>query len=231
MFRSPHPGVLLETCLLKLGDSQHIELIPALVERVERLAAGGSAPAPAPPKPQPAPAPKPAAAPAAAPPAPAAPPPEEPAPQPEPPADVEPPEDVEPPPPPEPKTPEEKLKQSWPKVLDNLKEAGRQATAALMKETEPIRLQEGKLIVGIHSGFQFHKEHLEEFENRQLVEDALEAVVGKRYDIEFVSVGEKPTKKEETAITREKRPSLHDDPAIKKAIDILDAKIVSIKET
>jgi DNA polymerase-3 subunit gamma/tau len=235
MFRSPHPAVLLETCLLKLGDAKDIESIAGLVERVEKLAAGQ--PVPATPAPRPAPTsatPPPAAPPpAASAPTPSDEPPspdefvdtsEEAPPSPAPSADA-------PPPTPSTGTPEEVIRQSWGKVLEKLKEMGKQATAALFKETEPVNIQDNKLIVGIHSGFKFHKEHLEEFENRQLVEDAIEALVGTRYDIEFISVGDKPAKKEETAITRDKRPTIKDDPMVKKAIDILDAKIVSIKET
>ncbi len=245
MFRSPHPSVLLETCLMKLGDSKDIESIAALVERVEKLAAGQPISA--------SPSHVPASPAAAAPPSPVrrpVPPSDEPPspdefvdtsedapPAEEPPSDEPPSEDGADSPDAQSSpgasggTPEEAVRQSWGKVLEKLKEMGKQATAALFKETEPVNIQDNKLIVGIHSGFKFHKDHLEEFENRQLIEDAIEALVGTRYDIEFISVGDKPTKKEETAITREKRPSIHDDPMIKKAIDILDAKIVSIKET
>ena len=247
MFRSPHPAVLLETCLLKLGDAKNIESIAGLVERVEKLAAGQPMPAAAAPAPSPAasgsgrrggftppsapPSSSPApSAPATPPPAAAAP--SRPAPSNEPPADDEFADTTEETPSPPPTgAPEEVVRKSWGAVLMKLKEMGKQATAALFKETEPVNIQDRKLIVGIHSGFKFHKEHLEEFENRQLIEDAIESLIGIRYDIEFISVGEKPTRKEETAITREKRPTIKDDPMIKKAIDILDAKIVGIKET
>ena len=106
---------------------------------------------------------------------------------------------------------------------------GKQATAALLKETEARRIENNKLIVGIHSGYQFHKEHLEEDKNRQLVEDAAEEVLGTRHDIQFVTIGEAERRPSEAVAAEKKKSEDENDPAVKKTMEVFNATVVSTK--
>lgn len=208
MFRSPHPSILLEMCLLKLEDAADMEPISDLMVRLENLT---ERPAPAP-SPAPVPSPEPA-------------PPAEPVPPAEPPAPAESAASSLP------DTPIGAVQKSWNAVLDKLKEMGKHATAALLKETEPLRLEGNELIVGIHSGYQFHKEHLEEFENRQIVEDAVEETLGTRHDIQFVTGGKEERRQSGGGgAPRKKKSEVEEDPVVKKTMEVFDANVVSVEE-
>ena len=121
------------------------------------------------------------------------------------------------------------MKKAWGTIISQLREMGRQATAAVLKETEPVKEDGKELIIGVKTGYKFHKNHLEEFESRQLVEDAIEAVLGRRYDIQFVTTGADEPKQKEEATGEKKVNKLTEDPMVRKAMEVLNASIVSIK--
>ena len=207
----------MEMCLLKLKDAADMESIADLMTRFENT---GERPtpiqsskpiAPANPVPREKPAPPVKSA----------------APAPEPAAPAE---STTPPPPPPSGSPIEVVQKSWATVLAKLREMEKQATAALLKETEPNRIEKNKLIIGVHSGYKFHKEHLEELKNKQLVEDVLEKLLGIRYDIQFVIVdnGER-RQTENNAAPRRKRSDAEEDPAVRKTIEVFNARVVSVE--
>ncbi len=114
-------------------------------------------------------------------------------------------------------------------MLNKLKEMGKQATVALLKETEPLKIENDKLIVGIHSGYQFHKDHLEEDKTRHLVEDAVEEVLGTRHDIQFVTIGEADRRPSKAVAAEKKKSEDENDPVIKKTMEVFNATVVSTK--
>lgn len=212
MLRSPHPNIHLEMCLMKLGDAGDLESITELIKRVEGLAAGmggenitrsGRDKTPAPGS-----------------------------------IDAEgltagrgeenitrSGRDKTPTPP-----SIGSVRESWGGILSNLKNGGKMATAALLKEAEPFQLDKDKLVIGIHSGFKFHKEHLEEFENRQLVEDAIEQMLGFRYDIQFVTLGDESPQYKNRPREHTVPSAIQEDPSVRKAAEIFNATVVSVKK-
>ncbi len=107
--------------------------------------------------------------------------------------------------------------------------------AALLKETSPLEVKDGDLIVEIAGGFTFHREKLEELETRQLIEDILEDLSGTRYRIQFIT-GQSSASTEVVIDDQEPRPAkskpgVVKDPMIGKAVEIFKATVVSVKDS
>ena len=63
-----------------------------------------------------------------------------------------------------------------------------------------------------------------------LVEDAVEEVMGTRYNIQFVTIGKEERRKPASpAQPRKKKNDAEDDPLVKKTMEIFNAKVVSVE--
>ena len=82
----------------------------------------------------------------------------------------------------------------WPKVIEYVK-AKRMSTGIFLSEAQPLEVTERGVMLGLPSEFAFHKETLEKNSNRQVVEEAFEAVAGKKISVSFVIT--KPEMEEE----------------------------------
>jgi DNA polymerase-3 subunit gamma/tau len=92
----------------------------------------------------------------------------------------------------------DKLKQTWPAILDKLREAS-PALAATFDGALPVSLEDGELKVGFPADLTFNKKKAETPEKRELMADALEAVLGERLRPSYVLLEGESEEAEEPA--------------------------------
>jgi DNA polymerase III subunit gamma/tau len=86
----------------------------------------------------------------------------------------------------------EQIQRTWPAVLDKLREAS-PALAATFDGARPVSLDDGELKVGFPADLTFNKKKAETTEKRELMADAIEAVLGERLRPGYVLLdGEQP---------------------------------------
>jgi len=93
----------------------------------------------------------------------------------------------------------EKIKQVWPVVLDKLREAS-PALAATFDGALPVSLEDGELRIGFPADLTFNKKKAETPEKRELMADAIEAVLGERLRPVYVLLDGEPAAEAEDEI-------------------------------
>ena len=73
----------------------------------------------------------------------------------------------------------------WPRVIEYVK-SKRMSSGIFLSESAPVEVTDSIVTLGLPSEFQFHRETLEKDPNRRLVEEAFEAVAGKKIRVQFV---------------------------------------------
>lgn len=109
----------------------------------------------------------------------------------------------------------EQVKERWSQVMEGVKEY-KKTVYAFMTVSEPQEVGGDQLVISFKSGYTFHKEKVEDPENRRVVEGIMERVLGAKLRL--------VCKIEET----EKAPEIED--PVKKAYDIFGPGIVIIKD-
>ncbi|MDD4048025.1 MAG: DNA polymerase III subunit gamma/tau [Clostridia bacterium] len=107
----------------------------------------------------------------------------------------------------------EDIKKRWVQVMDDLKESKRSLHAFLTVST-PYEIKNNKLVLLFKKGYTFHKEKVEEGDNKKLIQISLEKVVGIKLDI---------------TCTLEDDNGVEEDP-IQKARDIFGSDVVVMKD-
>ena len=90
------------------------------------------------------------------------------------------------------------VQSTWPAILDKLREAS-PALAATFDGALPVSLEDGELKVGFPADLTFNKKKAETPEKRELMADALEAVLGERLRPSYVLLEGEPEEAEEPA--------------------------------
>jgi DNA polymerase III subunit gamma/tau len=90
------------------------------------------------------------------------------------------------------------VQSTWPAILDKLREAS-PALAATFDGALPVSLEDGELKVGFPADLTFNKKKAETPEKRELMADALEAVLGERFRPSYVLLEGEPEEAEEPA--------------------------------
>jgi len=75
------------------------------------------------------------------------------------------------------------LKNEWPKVLNEIGSQNR-SLYLILKESEPMRIEEDKLFLGIK--FKLYMERISDKKNYNLLNNALEKIYGKKYILDFI---------------------------------------------
>jgi len=115
----------------------------------------------------------------------------------------------------------DKLKQVWPAVLDKLRESS-PALAATFEGARPVGLDEDGLKIGFPADSTFNKKKAEAPDKRELMADALEAVLGERLRPSYVLLdGEAAAEAEAPA-----EPEIDHDAIVEKLKSEFDAKEV-----
>lgn len=74
------------------------------------------------------------------------------------------------------------VKEKWPELMEAIKER-KKTVHAFLTVSEPREINDDQLILVFKEGYTFHKEQIEGLENKLLVEEALEQVMGKKLKV------------------------------------------------
>lgn len=107
------------------------------------------------------------------------------------------------------------IKEKWSLFMDQIKES-KKMVHALLTECEPGRIKDNELVLVFKSGYTFHKEKIEEHENRKLIENLLEKV----YELPL---------RMRCALEDEEGAGKEDDP-VQKAVQLFGPGIVEVKD-
>ena len=124
------------------------------------------------------------------------------------------------------------IKDAWDEVIKEIKKDSAVSGAFLM-EGEPIALKNNLLTIGFHEDFKFHKEQIEEKENKELIQKALNRIFGKDFTIECRLTNILREKAPEAAARKgmvmSKKEFIEEEPVVKEALDIFGGEILEIK--
>ncbi len=132
---------------------------------------------------------------------------------------------------------------AWPAILESVKRR-RPSVAGFLRESTPARLQGTEITCEFPQRFLFHKQQFEDQARRAIVEEAIEEVLGSCYTVHFELARGAPGHEEtpaasETAATADTpyapqagdvATSIQNDPLVKKAIELFEARMVNIEE-
>ncbi len=127
----------------------------------------------------------------------------------------------------------ENIKDTWGEVIKEIRKDSA-VTGAFLMEGEPIALKDDLLTIGFSEDFKFHKEQIEEKENRELIQKALNKVFGREFTIECrlssTLQKEKETRAPQGMVLSEEE-FIEEEPVVKEALDIFEGEILEIKPT
>lgn len=108
----------------------------------------------------------------------------------------------------------ELVKDKWDQVMEEVKEYKRTVHAFLMV-SEPEEIRGSELVLRFKSGYTFHKEKVEDLENKKIIEGIIEKTMGMRLSL--------------LCLLEEESQDKSDDP-VKKALDIFGPDVVVLKD-
>ena len=127
----------------------------------------------------------------------------------------------------------ENIKDTWGEVIKEIRKDSA-VTGAFLMEGEPIALKDDLLTIGFSEDFKFHKEQIEEKENRELIQKALNKVFGREFTIECRLSSTLQKEKEIRApqgMVLSEEEFIEEEPVVKEALDIFEGEILEIKPT
>ncbi|WP_028308895.1 DNA polymerase III subunit gamma/tau [Desulfitibacter alkalitolerans] len=110
------------------------------------------------------------------------------------------------------------VKESWSKVLEIVKK-NKVTTHAFLVEGTPVKYGDGCLMIQFHPSHSFHKEKLEQEENKQIIEDALAYLFKERVKIRCI-----------TASNEDKEKDVKDGDLVEAAIKIFGGNVIEVKD-
>ncbi|GAW93634.1 DNA polymerase III subunit gamma/tau [Calderihabitans maritimus] len=114
------------------------------------------------------------------------------------------------------------IKQRWPEVLEVVRKT-KITVYAFLIEGKVQELKGNTVLVGFNQDCTFHKEKLEEKENRELIEKVLYRVFGRNLTLQCITINsDKPQ--------RESKKSSEDDQLVQKALELFGGSLVEIKD-
>lgn len=108
----------------------------------------------------------------------------------------------------------------WPDVLEQVRKH-KKSTHAFLMEGKPIELQGNNLVILFKEGLSFHRDKVNQAENRETIEKVLQGIFGKPLVLQNVM---------ENEWVKSKPSAELEDPVVKKAADIFGKDLVVIKE-
>ncbi|KUO49635.1 MAG: hypothetical protein APF76_00190 [Desulfitibacter sp. BRH_c19] len=110
------------------------------------------------------------------------------------------------------------IRDNWSKVLDIVKK-NKITTHAFLLEGTPVHYEEGCLVIQFHTSHSFHKEKIEQEENKQIIEDALAYLLKNRVKIKCV-IGS----------GQDKEKGKPENDLLEEAIKIFGGNVIEIKD-
>lgn len=114
------------------------------------------------------------------------------------------------------------IQNKWPEVLDHVRKY-KKSTHAFLLEGKPLDLKERKLFIVFKEGFSFHRDKVDQTENRETIEKVLQELFGVPLLLQNIMEGEWEKLKPE--IIQEES-----NPIVKKVEDIFGADFVIVKQ-
>jgi DNA polymerase-3 subunit gamma/tau len=129
----------------------------------------------------------------------------------------------------------------WGRILDQVKLENR-SVEALLKSCEPLGVEGQEVVLGFY--YPFHKEKIEEFQNKALVESAVSRVVERSCHIRCVlspkgerrtpSLPEPVQRPQKATVEKQDAPkdkfsSIADDPLVQEAVSKYGARVVDVQ--
>ncbi|MDD2233323.1 MAG: DNA polymerase III subunit gamma/tau [Desulfitobacteriaceae bacterium] len=112
----------------------------------------------------------------------------------------------------------------WSEILENVRQR-KKSTHAFLMEGKPERLEAGTLIIVFRKDFSFHRDKVEQTENRQTIQEAIKQLFGVQLSLRGIMEDEQITKAGPATAEELDREAL-----IKRTVDIFGPEIVVIKE-
>jgi DNA polymerase-3 subunit gamma/tau len=112
----------------------------------------------------------------------------------------------------------------WPEILENIRQR-KKSTHAFLLEGRPQSLDGNTLILVFRKGFSFHRDKVEQAENRSTIQAVLEELTGSRLALRAVLVDEAGGETQPDPGEEQDRQAL-----IKRTVDIFGPEIVVIRE-
>lgn len=114
------------------------------------------------------------------------------------------------------------IQNKWPEVLDQVRKY-KKSTHAFLMEGKPQDLKDHNLYIVFKEGFSFHRDKVDQPENRETIEKALSEIFGTRLTLRNIMENELEKLKPGT-------DQEEDNPIVKKAEDIFGADMVIVKQ-
>ncbi|HGJ65828.1 TPA: DNA polymerase III subunit gamma/tau [bacterium] len=122
----------------------------------------------------------------------------------------------------------------WTDILNKIKNKCSPALNAILKEAYPISIDDSTITIDFDPKFKWHREQLEDNENRKRVESGLSDIMGKAMKIVIRSkedpAGENNPIEEIPTTQRDMRQDAMQDEYVKMVLDIFNGRIVDIKK-
>ncbi|AFM39135.1 DNA polymerase III, subunit gamma/tau [Desulfosporosinus acidiphilus SJ4] len=119
----------------------------------------------------------------------------------------------------------ENLRERWNDVLDQVRRR-KKSTQAFLLEGKPVQLEGNVLTIAFREGCSFHKDKVNQIENRQTIEESLQQIFG--MDLSITNVMENEFKIKESSELPDKKQQ--DQDLIDKAKDMFGEDLVIIKD-
>ncbi|MCL5257347.1 MAG: DNA polymerase III subunit gamma/tau [Chloroflexi bacterium] len=114
----------------------------------------------------------------------------------------------------------------WPRILEDIRPLNR-SVEALLKDCAPVAMEGSFLVLGFQ--YEFHKTKIEDIRNRSIVESVASKVMGGKCNIKCVLAVKGGGTEQKSP--RQQREEVRNDPRVKAAMNIFNAKIVDGQST
>ncbi len=118
----------------------------------------------------------------------------------------------------------ETVKQCWQEILDRIKKV-RMSARAFLIEGEPVEVQNNCLVLSFAPEYGFHKEKIEQPENRNAIEQVIKEVTGAdlRIRCKFRNEADEQSEADATPDTRQ-------DPLLEKAVSLFGGDVIDVED-
>lgn len=127
---------------------------------------------------------------------------------------------------------EKRVQAEWPRVINAIGKIQPMLKSYLVQGNIQ-EVKNGKVVIGFDEQFSFHRESIDTQQNKELIENQLQAGLGKKYHVEFTegetSADQSAAKKPKISLTKQKQEQLLNDPVVKKASSLFGGRIITIK--
>ncbi|CDX00090.1 DNA polymerase III subunit gamma/tau [bioreactor metagenome] len=119
----------------------------------------------------------------------------------------------------------EQVQGRWGDILEQVRKR-KKSTHAFLMEGKPVELDGDSLVIVFKEGLSFHRDKVNQKENRETIEEVLQSILGKAFRLQSLlenEYGKDPKDSEQVEETKE-------NPMIKKAADLFGADLLIVEE-